>query len=188
MTSSTPKFKGKYQISSNRLKGWDYGTPGYYFVTICTKDHKKWFGNIIRDQMILSPVGEIVEEELEKTSHIRSNVYVNAWVVMPNHVHAIIVIGEISEQAIGTPKIDVETPRRGVSTKDNWRHGTLGAIINQYKSKCTKRIHAAGYADFAWQALYYDHIIRNDKSIKNIHAYIIGNPIKWDVDEYFSKI
>jgi putative transposase len=68
------------------------------------------------------------------------------------------------------------------------RSGTLGAIINQYKSICTKRIRTLGYSNFAWQARYYDHIIRNEKSLENIHAYILGNPVNWAVDEYFSEI
>jgi hypothetical protein len=112
---STQKFKGKYRISSNRLKGWDYGTPGYYFVTICTKDHRPWFEEIKGNLMILSSVGEIVREELEKTADIRPNISLNGWVVMPNHIHAIVVIRE-SDEDVKIPEDNVETPRRGVST------------------------------------------------------------------------
>jgi putative transposase len=178
MTDSSPKFKGKYRIASNRLKGWDYGTPGYYFVTICTKNRVPWFGEIKGGEMFLSELGMIIEKELETTVQIRPNVGLDIWVVMPNHVHAILIIGEENRES-------VETPQRGVSTNRNWRPGTLGAIINQYKSKCTKRIHAMGSIDFAWQARYYDHIIRNGKTLESIRAYILGNPIKWTEDEYF---
>jgi len=172
------KFKGKFRIPSNRLKGWDYGMPGFYFVTICTQNKEPWFGEIRGDQMILSPAGEIVTGELEKTPHIRPDIRLEAWVVMPNHIHAIIVVDEIP---------GVETPRRGVSTnKKNWRPGTLGAIINQYKSICTRRIRAKGWIDFTWQARFYDHIIRDKKSLENIHNYIIENPARWAEDEYFS--
>ena len=177
-----PKFKGKYHIPSNRLKEWDYGTPGYYFVTICTKNMVCWFGFIEGAKMYLSPIGKIVAAELEKTPIIRSNVNLYTWIVMPNHIHAIIIIEEMS-------MANVETPRWGVSTKKpNWKSGTLGAIINQYKSTCTKRIHELGYANFAWQERYYDHIIRNEKSLLNINAYILGNPLKWAEDEYFTKL
>jgi putative transposase len=207
MTDSSPKFKGKYRIASNRLKGWDYGAPGYYFVTICTKNQVPWFGEIKGGEMFLSELGMIIEKELETTVQIRPNVSLDAWVVMPNHVHAILIIREENRESVETPHLSietphlsvetphlpvetphlsVETPRWGVSnTNRNWRPGTLGAIINQYKSKCTKRIHAMGRNDFAWQTRYYDHIIRNEKTLESIRSYILGNPIKWTEDEYF---
>lgn len=175
MTVSPPKFKKKYRIASNRLKEWDYSTPGYYFVTICAQNRVRWFGEIKRGRMLVTQAGEIANEELHITEHIRPNISVDAWIVMPNHIHAIIVINE-------TPKVFVETPRRGVSTKNNWRSGALGAIINQYKSKCTKRIRTSGCVDFAWQARFYDRIIQDEKSLENIRTYIVGNPIKWTQD------
>ena len=108
MTDSTPKFKGKYRSASNRLGGWDYRSPGYYYVTICTRNHVPWFGEVIGEQMVLSPVGEIVKDELIKTPHLRPNVSLDAWVVMPNHIHTITIIADM-------PQSDLETPRRGVS-------------------------------------------------------------------------
>jgi putative transposase len=95
-----------------------------------------------------------------------------------DHIHAIIVLHEAS----------VETPHWGVSTSRNWRSGTLGVIINQYKSVCAKRIRTMGCEDFAWQALFYDHIVRNERKLDNIRSYIQGNPIKWAEDEYFSNL
>ena len=115
--------------------------------------------------------GQIALQELEFTQIIRPYINLETWIVMPNHIHAIIEI--------------VETPRRGVST--TWKSGTLGAIINQYKSVCTKRIRALDYIDFAWQPRFYDHIIWNKKELENIHAYILGNPTQWAEDEYFSN-
>jgi putative transposase len=195
MTISNPKFKDKYRIASNRLQGWDYGTPGYYFVTICSQNRVPWFGEVKSDHMILSPVGEIVAEGLEKISKIHPNINLEARVVMPNHIHVIIVINELpqsKDEKLGieasTPYIGVETPQWDVSTARNWRPGILGAIINQYKAVCTKRIRAKGYVDFAWQARFYDHIIQNEKSLENICTYILGNPIKWTEDEYFSEL
>ena len=101
---------------------------------------------------------------------------------MPNHIHAIIVISEMSGAS-------VETSRRDVSTETHYlQSGSLGAIINQYKSVCTKQIRTAGYTNFAWQTRYYDHIIQNEKELDNIRTYILGNPIKWAEDEYFPVI
>lgn len=181
VTIAPPKFKQKYRIASSRLKEWDYGTPGYYFVTICTQNRVRWFGEVSLDRMIFSPIGELVAQELLKTAQIRPNVSLDTWVVMPNHIHAIVVIEE-------NPGEPVETPRRGVSTKNNWRPGTLGVIINQFKSICTKRVRASGCEDFAWQTRFYDRIIQDEKSLKNIRAYIVGNPLQWSEDEYFSDI
>ena len=85
-------FKNKYRIESTRLPNWDYGSAGYYFVTICTKGRDAFFGEIIKGEMGLSRIGEIVSEEWLKTAEIRPNVKIDAWVVMPNHVHLIVVI------------------------------------------------------------------------------------------------
>ena len=140
----------------------------------------RWFGEVNEDRIILSAVGELVLQELQKTAEIRPNVRIDAKVVMPNHLHAIIAIGDNPGEA-------VETPRRGVSTKTKWKPGTLGAIINQFKSTCTKQIRAAGYKDFAWQARFYDHIIFQESELNNIEAYILENPTNWAEDEYFSN-
>ncbi len=79
-----------------------------------------------------------------------------------------------------------ETPQRGVSTGTalNWKPDSLGAIENQFKSACTKRIRAAGYREFGWQRRFYDHIIRDEESLLHIGEYIRYNPNKWDLDEY----
>ena len=131
-------FKDKYRIESTRLKRWDYSAAGYYFVTICTKDRLCFFGDVSNGEMILSPIGDVVAEEWQKTAQIRPNVTMDEWVIMPNHVHGIIVIQE-------TPR-PVETPRRGVSTASNpaWKANSLGSIVNQIKSICTKRISGNG--------------------------------------------
>ena len=147
------RYQGKYRIDTSRLKGWDYTTTGYYFVTICTQNRIHWFGEIVKGCIILSPVGEITKQELENTTSVHPNTNIDLYTVMPNHIHAIVVIGEAS----------VETSRRDVSTKTRYlQSGSLGAIVNQNKSQCTKRIRQAGYPNFTWQARYYDHIIQNE--------------------------
>ena len=172
------KFKDKYRVESTRLPGWDYASAGWYFVTICTRDRVPFLGDVVDGEMYLSPIGEIVAEEWQRTPQVRSNVTLDEWVIMPNHIHGIIVI------VAGTPR--VKTPRRGVSTTGRGgptlRSGSLGAIVGQIKSVCTKRIWAAGHADFAWQSRFYDHIVRNQASLQRIRAYIANNPAKWAED------
>jgi len=85
-------FKNKYRVESTRLPGWDYGQAGYYSVTICTKDREHFFGEIVQDEIQLSPVGEIVAYEWAKTETIRSNVLLDEGIIMPNHMHMIVLI------------------------------------------------------------------------------------------------
>ncbi len=172
------KFKSKYRIESARLGSWDYTSPGWYFVTVCTKNKEKFFGDVVDGEMNLSEVGRVVSEEWLKTAIIRSNIMLDEWVIMPNHLHGILVIVERA--------INVETPRRGVSTISKWKPGTLGAIINQFKSISTKRIRRAGIAAFAWQPRFFDHIIRNEDALSRIQTYIQNNPQKWEIDKYFT--
>ena len=172
-------FQNQYRIESTRLREWDYSRAGLYFVTICTRDRAHFFGEIVAGEMQLSPIGEIVAEEWQKTPQIRPNVELDASVVMPNHLHGIVGI---------TYQIpNVETFRRNVSTDPNaptarLQPNPLGSIIGQFKSVCTKRIWAAGFRDFAWQTRFYDHIIRDEKSLHKIREYIINNVGRWEQD------
>ena len=193
------KYKDRYRVESARLPGWDYRAAGWYFVTLCTRDRVPFFGEIVDGKMVLSSIGRIVAEEWQRTPEIRSNVILDEWGVMPNHLHGILVIvaspngvgtshAAQTPHAVETPRA-VKTPRRGVSTgamPGRLTAGSLGAIIGQVKSVCTKRIRAAGYADFAWQACFHEHIIRNDESLQHIRNYINTNPAKWTEDRYFS--
>lgn len=140
--------------------------------------------------MQLSSIGEIIADEWQKTPTIRPNVDLDEWVVMPNHLHGIIVIRDDTESdvIVETPQRGVST-RRGVSTQSDVRtppsrlkSNSLGSIIGQFKSVCTKRIQAQGFANFAWQERYYDHIIRDERAFERIRLYIAGNPAKWNLD------
>jgi len=161
-------FKQKYRIESTRLKGWNYASAGYYFVTICTHQRQCVLGQVVDGNVILSPIGEIVAEEWEKTAVIRANVESDEWIIMPNHLHGIIVIThEIVGQKGDNP---------------NWKPNSLGSIIGQIKSKCTKRIRQAGYDDFRWQSRFYDRIIRDEIALQKARRYIMNNPAKWEHD------
>lgn len=170
-------FNNKYRIKSARLKDWDYSWPGYYFVTICTKNRINFFGEVENEKMCLSDIGRIVESEWIITEQIRKNVKIDKFFIMPNHIHGILVIDDAN--------CSVEAPRRGASTtalkphhRPEWKSDSLGSIINQFKSVCTKKIWKIDPA-FAWQSRFYDHIIRNEESLNNIRQYIINNPKKW---------
>jgi|SRR3989339_1685207 len=105
------KFRDKYRISSSRLQNWDYSDNGYYFITICTKEHKHYFGEIVGIEIRLSKIGKIVQQYWLKIPNHFPFVELDEFVVMPNHVHGIVIIKN------DTP--NVETPKLGVSTTGN---------------------------------------------------------------------
>jgi REP element-mobilizing transposase RayT len=174
-------YKNKYRIESARCQSWNYTSNGYYFVTICTRNREHFFGDIVTDKMQLSPIGKIVAEEWQKTAKIRSYIELDAWVVMPNHLHGILIIKNQSPPPI------IETHRWDISPrqapKSRLKPKSLGSIIGQIKTTCTKRIWDAGFEHFEWQDRFYDHIIRDDRSLQNIQQYIINNPRKWKLDK-----
>jgi putative transposase len=197
-------FGNKYRIESIRLKNWDYGSAGFYFVTICARNRECFFGDVVDGKVVLSDAGKLVAEEWQKTPTIRQTVELNEWIVMPNHVHGIVVItGNEADLNVSDPSIhntrsftnikpdsdpaDMnagrETRHRRVSTVVQLHAGSLGAIVNQFKSVCTKRIRKESHDLFDWQPRFYEHIIRNDKSLKEIRTYIINNPAKWELDK-----
>ncbi|MBI4454476.1 MAG: hypothetical protein HY644_01110 [Acidobacteria bacterium] len=207
-------YRQKYRVESTRLKNWNYDSNGYYFVTICALEGKSFFGRIEEEQVHLSPIGKIVEEEWRKTGKIRANICLDKWILMPNHLHGIVVImnegaripSEWPQRETETPSRGVstghwplittehqplvETPWRGVSTtlscaaRSQWRPNSIGSIIGQFKSICTKRIRAMGVSDFGWQSRFYDHIIEDDESLNEIREYIINNPRKWELETH----
>jgi REP element-mobilizing transposase RayT len=163
-----------------RCQSWDYASNGYYFVTICTHNRQHFLGDVVKDKMQLSAVGEIVAEEWQKTAQLRSYIELDEWIVMPNHLHGIIIINNQPLQPV------IDTFQRNLSTrmvKSRLKTKSLGSIIGQIKSVCTKRIWEAGFDDFDWQDRFYDHIIQNEESLYNIREYIINNPVKWELDK-----
>ncbi len=180
-------YRNKYRIESARCPNWDYTWNGAYFVTICTKNRQCFLGNVVDGEMQLSELGAIVSEEWQKTPTIRPTVQLDAWVVMPNHIHGIIVITqppvETFRRNVSTPTSPVAPNRLVPSPSPRLQPNSLGAIVGQFKSICTKRIWAAGFTDFAWQTRFHDHVIRDAESAQRIRNYIINNPTKWDTDK-----
>lgn len=200
------KFKNKYRIESNRFQGWDYGSNGLYFITICTKFRECYFGNVKNGKMKLSPIGHIANSCWIEISNHFPFVVLHHHIVMPNHVHGIIEIAK-NDAFIANDASLVETPKLGVSTttatadttsnalsainctqnaSKKWNPNTLGSIINQYKRIGTINARKI-YPDFAWQPNYHDHVIRNEKSYQNITNYIVENPMKWNDDRFNPK-
>ncbi len=188
----------RFKIASNRLKEYDYTTPWWYFVTICVKNHKQVLSSIENNKMSLSSIGKIIEEEWLITMGLRSYIELDEYVIMPNHFHGIIIINSVEATGSVVLGSDIENKKllrvedgktkkmtqRVIST--TLQPNSLGSIIGQFKSACTKRIRAMENHNFAWQANYYDHIIRNQKDLDRIREYIQNNPLKWELDKYYN--
>jgi REP element-mobilizing transposase RayT len=153
----------------NRLTGYDYSQDGYYFVTVCVKDRKNWLGEIRDNQMILNQRGRIVLNCWNDLPRHYPNMGLDEFIVMPNHVHGIIII-----------KNDVGNGLKPFPTK---LHG-LSEFIRAFKTFSSRNINKiiVNHERFRWQKSFHDHIIRNEKDLNNMREYIANNPLKWDED------
>ncbi|MBO3100023.1 transposase [Gelidibacter pelagius] len=184
------KFNNKYRIPSARLQSWDYGNSGLYFITICTKNREHYFGDIRNGKMNLSEIGDIVKSEWIKTFDMRPdmNLEMDEYVVMPNHFHAIIGIGENRYNITGTDAMHRRDAMHCVSTNTGTNQfgpqsKNLASVIRGFKIGVTTNARKIN-PDFAWQSRFHDHIIRNDRALKNIQRYIINNPLQWKTGEF----
>ena len=177
-------FKNKYRIDSARLAGYDYSNPAWYYVTICTKGMREWFGEVEENKMILNDCGEIVKEEWLKTKEIREKVDLDYFVIMPNHLHGIVIIEGPEVVETHRDASQIQTERRRI-TDPSLRivRNNLAHIIKGFKGSCTKSIRKSGHTTFKWQPRFYDHIIRNEKDLYRIRKYIDENPLKWQLGE-----
>ncbi len=177
----TEKFRNKYRITSTRLQNWDYGWNASYFITICTKSRKHFFGEIKNKEMVLSEIGEFAVKFWSKIPHHFPNIKLDAFVAMPDHIHGIIIIDNPNNWFAKT-KVATQ-PNEVIQTKgkerfQNQGQNTISSIIGSYKSVVTKNSRKI-QTDFGWQPRFYDHIIRDEKSFKRIQNYIKNNPKNW---------
>jgi putative transposase len=158
---------------SVRVPGYDYTTPGAYFVTICAHDRACLFGEIVEGTMRVNEYGSITREAWWKTAETRAYVALQAYeyIVMPNHIHGIIRI-------VGEPEATPERFGKPV-------RGSIPTIVRAFKSATTRRINVTRGISNArvWQTNYFEHIIRDDEQMHRIRRYIADNPARWDEDE-----
>ncbi|GAB1544590.1 transposase [Scytonema sp. NUACC21] len=179
-----PKFKDKYRIESIRLPNHDYAANGWYFVTICTRDRTCFFGDVIEGKIHSSQIGQIAQQYWSEIPSHFEYTYIDAYVIMPNHIHGIIVINRPNslETRHGT---SLHQPQ--ITDQSNkfapLKSGSLQAIINAYKSSVTRWCRKNGQEHFSWQSRFYEHIIRADGSLEKIREYIVNNPAKWKDDK-----
>ncbi len=179
----------KQHRRSIRIKGYNYASSGAYFITICTNKHEQLFGEIVNGKMELNECGKIVQSEWIKTGILRSNIEIDAFIIMPNHIHGIIFIHDdsgVMHHGHGhrDPTYRAQTEQFGKPTSN-----TIPTIIRGYKSAVTSRINKINNTPRVkvWQRNYWEHIIRNDQSMNHLQEYIQNNPIKWHTDCFYKK-
>jgi putative transposase len=163
---------------SVRVPGYDYSQPGAYFVTICVRDRDCLLGDVVEERVVLNDVGRIVQETWFDLPNHYPHVELDEFVIMPNHVHGIIVLTEepISVVGAGFKPAPTGNPPK--------RHG-LTEIVRGFKTLSARRINDMQQTTGVsfWQRGYYEHIIRNDRALYRIREYILNNPYTWDTDE-----
>ena len=191
------KFRGKYRNESARLPSWDYGSDASYFITICTKDRNHYFGEIQNGKMKFSPAGALAYAFWHEIKNHANNIELGEFIVMPNHIHGILILdgNDIvrTGHALSQPdrprhalshlaQPDINTPyRRPITGSNRFQNpgkNTISSIIGSYKSAITKYCNRLELP-MAWQPRFHDRIIRDDRAFRNISRYIVNNPKNW---------
>lgn len=173
-------YQNKYRRETLRLQSWNYGWAAAYFLTLNIKDRQRDFGQVRNGIMHLSEIGKIAEEKWLKTIQIRPdmNLILDAFVIMPDHFHAILIIGENQYNSYNRSAMHCAAIRYH-GNKFGPQRKNLASIIRGYKAAVTISARKIN-PDFKWQRSFYEHIIRNERSFYRIQKYIIENPEKWE--------
>lgn len=201
------KFQDQYRISSARLKNLDYGSNAIYFVTICTQNREHYFGKIADGNINLTDTGKIANRFWFEIPNHFPFVQLGEFVVMPNHVHGIIIINKTDNNdsvncgidgcACVDPTVETQNfaslppppipPSNQPQNRGNIfgpQSQNLASIIRGYKIGVTK-FARNNNIPFSWQSRFHDHIIRNHESFVRISDYIIHNPENWRDDKFY---
>ena len=208
----TELFKGKYRVSTARAD-WHRYDHGVYFVTICTKDMRHWFGEIRGGVMHYSPIGRMAHDNLAAMPSHFPYVNIGAFVIMPNHLHMIVFI-DSNKLPAGRDVTRHVSNNTIVAGRDVTRHVSnntivaketchvtslqqrlidfatqnkswLSVIVGQYKQSVTRYAKSHGLP-FAWQTRFYDHIVRDQQSYETITRYIENNVETWEIDKMYT--
>ena len=183
----------KHHRRSIRLPGYDYRSPGAYFVTLCVQGRECLLGEVVDGEMRLSEWGKIASHYWMRIPDHVNHVQLDAWVVMPNHLHGIVLIVGRGEASPGRSASTDDLTPGGAKPQGKdiagdaspLQSGSLGAIVGNYKSVSTRRINRVrGTPGIRfWQRNYWEHIIRDERSLNRIREYIQNNPARWAEDQ-----
>lgn len=170
-----------------RLRNFDYRSKSSHFVTICTGNREYYFGKIMNGEIEYSAIGLIAKQFWECIPDHFPHAVLDAFVIMPNHVHAIIKIRTCHGMSeIGTCHGDKIGTCHGMSLFNKFGRpvaGSVSMVVNHYKAAVKRWCNKNGYESFMWQSRFYDQIINDEKGIETIRKYIKNNPRNWTGDE-----
>lgn len=192
------KWKGKYRIPTSRAQWWDYADEGAYFITICTDDRVHYFGECKDAKMHLSLLGIIAQGLWYEIPNQFDYIQLGAFVVMPNHIHGILILETPDNAGVDTVEARLIAPMAmaearliaplngdgGITgDKNPMLHDNISRVIRWYKGRCAYEMRKIR-ADFAWQSRFWDNIIRDERAYMQISHYILQNPLNWKKDKF----
>ena len=169
------------QRRSIRLENYNYSMSGAYFITIVTSKRVHLFGEILRSEMDLNSLGQIVLNQWLKSAEIRREIEIDEFIIMPNHFHGIVVIQ--NDLATDHPG-DRPVAPTGQTLPVGPQKASLGALIAGFKTACTTEINHMRNTPKSpvWQRNYYERVIRNQRELDAFREYIQNNPLSWQED------
>jgi len=187
------KFQNRYRIESHRKPGWNYADSGDYFITICIDQMQCLLGEVVNKEMVLNDFGKIVQAELIKSVDIRKELQLGEFVVMPNHIHAIVILNDSAHHAEthGRASVTNNMPYRRPKSISSFVAGFKSAVVSavdDYIDEQHLNIPRYNRHHKFWQSNYHDHIIRNWGAYHRMARYIIENPGKWDSNKWKKRI
>ncbi|MDF5723751.1 MAG: hypothetical protein PUP91_25460 [Rhizonema sp. PD37] len=184
---------------SIRLKGYDYSQPGAYFITICTHQRECLFGEILNGQMQLNNFGRIIQLHWGNLQKHHLHIKLDEFVVMPNHLHGIIILFNEIQMFVGaglnatftsqTEKTIIKPAptAANIGKSINYQQKGIPEILRGFKTFSARQINniLCQQGVPLWQRNYYEHIIRNESELNRIREYIVNNPQKWTEDSNY---
>lgn len=174
-----------------RIPDFDYSQPGAYYVSIVTQGRRKLFGQIVDGEMVLNDIGKMVKEVIDQIPDHYPGINVELFVVMPNHIHALLIISEV----VAGPRACQSNDGKLRGVDPTKKQLSLAEIVHRIKSLTTHQymigVRDKGWSRFEkrlWQRNYYEHVIRNERDYQAIYDYIIANPMNWEKDKEFSNL
>jgi len=168
---------------SVRMRTYDYATAGIYFVTICTHGKKCMLGRVQEDRAVLSRTGAVVEEHWRAIPEHNPGVELDAFVVMPNHLHGLIILPKArrAQHAVPLRNKNILVPER---TFGALQPRELPTLVRSFKAACTRRVNQLRGAPGQplWQRGYHEHVVRGDDDLEQLQRYIAENPLRWALD------
>lgn len=173
---------------TTRLHTWDYSWGWWYYVTICVREKRCNFGRVEHDSIVLSGLGKATENCWTQIPQHHKGVELDAYVIMPNHLHGILILNDSERRDVQLNVPTTEPSRLHASRKEAMaalspNSSSVSVIVRTFKAAVTTWARDNGFVEFGWQPRFYDHIIRNDADLTRIREYIAMNPLRWALDE-----